>query len=259
MTIPRLHVALELRAEALLPLDRAQRHYLATVLRLGAGDPVLVFNGRNGEWAAALQGGGPAALRVGRRTRAPGDEPGPALLVAPIRAKRLEWLVEKAVELGVARILPVLTERTVARPESLARLRARVVEAAEQCGRLSLPELADPAPLLTTVDQVAADGIVAFADEAGDAPPILELLEAEPVVAILVGPEGGFTPAERQALRGRAGVRPVSLGPRRLRAETAAVHALACWSARADQCAARGVTARGSRARRHGSTGGDTR
>jgi 16S rRNA (uracil1498-N3)-methyltransferase len=256
---PRLYLERPLGPGAAVPIDRAQEHYLLTVLRLAPGDPVLAFNGRDGEWRAELVAGRVPALRLVERKRAPADEPGPTLLVAPLKAPRLAWLAEKAVELGVARIVPVLTERAVARPESSRRLRRRMVEAAEQCGRLTLPELADPVRLLPAVDAVGAGGLVAYGDPAGTAPPLLGLLETMPVHGVLIGPEGGLTPRERRALQDRPWVRPVSLGPRVLRAETAALHALACWSAVADQLAAAAASARSSGASRPASTGGDSR
>jgi 16S rRNA (uracil1498-N3)-methyltransferase len=256
LTTPRLYIEQELGPAAVVPIDRARGHYLGAVLRLAAGDAVLAFNGRDGEWRAELVAGREPALRLLAQTRAPTAEPGPMLIFAPIKAPRLAWLVEKAVELGVARLVPVLTERTMARPESSARLRRRMIEAAEQCRRLTLPELAEPRPLLAAVDSAGAAGVLAFADPASAAPPLLGLLEAMPVAAFLIGPEGGLTPREGQALRDRPWVRPVSLGPRVLRAETAALHALACWSAVADQ---RDAGVRSSGASRSASTAGDSR
>jgi 16S rRNA (uracil1498-N3)-methyltransferase len=260
VTTPRLHSAHPLGPGAIVPLDRARWHYLRTVLRLPVGAEVLAFNGRDGEWAAQLVADPAPGLRLHACTRPPAAEPGPILLLAPIRPHRLEWLIEKAVELGVAGIRPVLTERTVVRPRSSARLRARIVEAAEQCGRLTLPELADPVPLLAAVDGFAEPGVLALADAAGDAPPLLTLLQSARVAGFLIGPEGGLTPRERQALRRRPAVRPVSLGPRVLRAETAALHALACWSASGDQRAAEAAAPlRSSPERRPGSIGGAKR
>lgn len=231
MRVPRLLVEQPLAEDELLPLDEGPAHYLRTVLRLRPGATVLAFNGRDGEWACALEVAGRGTLlRTRRRERAQEAEPGPVLLFAPIKRPRLEWLVEKAVELGVRRLLPVLTERTVVKLEAPSRLRARIVEAAEQCGRLTVPELAEPAPLEAALAEPAALGSIAFADEAGAAEPLARLLARGLPDALLVGPEGGFTPAERQALRARPGVRPVSLGPRILRAETAALCLLATWS-----------------------------
>jgi 16S rRNA (uracil1498-N3)-methyltransferase len=232
MSPPRLFVPDPLLEGATVPLDRARAHYLRDVMRLRTGAPVHLFNGIDGEWLAILGGDRKAAvLEIGQRRRAQAVEPGPVLLFAPIKRPRLEWLLEKAVELGVARLVPVLTERTVVRPESSERLRARVIEAAEQCERLTVPALDDPADLLGAVDALPSGELLAFADEQGGGVPAIDLFREQPVTALLIGPEGGFTPAERKALLARARIRAVSLGPRILRAETAALHALACWGA----------------------------
>lgn len=231
MRVPRLLVGQPLGENELLQLDAASAHYLRTVLRLRPGATVLAFNGRDGEWACALElVGRTTLLRARRQERAQAAEPGPVLLFAPIKRPRLEWLVEKAVELGARRLVPVLTERTVVRLEGTDRLRARIVEAAEQCGRLTVPELATPAPLPAALGEPGAPGRVAFADEAGDAEPLVRLLARALPDALLVGPEGGFTPEERHWLRTRGDIAPVSLGPRILRAETAALCLLAIWS-----------------------------
>ena len=237
MRVPRLLVEQPLAEDGVLRLDEGPTRYLRTVLRLRPGATVHAFNGRDGEWACTLEMAGRASLlRPLRRVRGQTPEPGPALLFAPIKRPRLEWLVEKAVELGAARLVPVLASRAVVRLDAPARLRARIVEAAEQCGRLTVPELTEPAPLRAALGEPGALGLVAFADEAGDAPPLAALLANGLPDTLLVGPEGGFTPDERHWLRARPDVRAVSLGPRILRAETAALCLLATWS----QAAARG-------------------
>lgn len=231
MKPPRLFVDQPLARGCDATLGASQAHYLRTVLRLGDGAAALAFNGRDGEWLCRVAiGRRDARLIVGGQTREQSAEPGPVLLFAPIKRPRMEWLVEKAVEIGAARLVPVLTERTVVRPESTARLRARVVEAAEQCGRLTVPALVEPLDLMRALDAGGGLGAIAFADEAGDAMPLGRLLVRSPPDALLIGPEGGFTAAERKALRARADIQPVGLGPRILRAETAALYALACWA-----------------------------
>ncbi len=232
--VPRLHLEdPPLRAAVTVSLDAARSHYLSRVLRLAAGDAVALFNAEDGEWRArvvALDRRG-VRLAVEDRLRPPCAEPGPSLWFAPPRRTRLEWLVEKAVELGVGGFRPVITERTVARLQRPERLRAIAVEAAEQCGRLTVPEFAPTRPLARALVEEAPAALL-FADEAGDGRPLLKALDGEgPEPAFLVGPEGGFTPAERAMLRARTTVRPVSLGPRILRSETAALYMLACWGA----------------------------
>lgn len=235
MSPPRLFVEQTLAARMPVRLEAPQAHYLRHVLRLRQGAPVLVFNGADGEWLGHLAEGREPTLVADSQTRPQREEAGPLLLVAPIKRPRLEWLVEKAVELGVARIAPVLTERSVVRPESSQRLRRQAVEAAEQCGRLSVPAVEEPGRLLRTVETAAAGAGVAFADEAGGGVPLLAALETGGIGGLLVGPEGGFAPAERAALLAVSGVVPVSLGPLVLRAETAAIYAMACWRAVADR------------------------
>lgn len=233
MAAPRLHVTerLEVGAEVAIAADRA--HYLLHVLRLKAGDAVRLFNETDGEWQARIAGTGrhAASLAVSTRQRAPAAEPGPVLAFAPIRRNRLEWLVEKATELGAARLVPVLTERTVVRPENAARLQAIAVEAAEQCERLSVPEVEAPRPLAAWLAARPAGHPFLVAAERTEAPSLMVMLRRQPVDELLIGPEGGFTSEEREQLLAKPGARPVSLGPRILRAETAALYALAVWQA----------------------------
>jgi 16S rRNA (uracil1498-N3)-methyltransferase len=226
----RLYVTSPLSADARVALDPNQAHYLANVLRLPIGGEVLVFNGRDGEWTARLvsankKGG---ELVCVSQTRAQDTVPDLWLLFAPVKGDRSDYIVEKATELGVAGIIPVITERTIVRKVNLERLRARCVEAAEQCGRLSVPEMMDAKPLSAFYDTPADNGILLFADEAGDTMTIGSALAVKPSkVALLTGPEGGFTPTERAKLRACAHVRAVSLGPRILRADTATFAGLA--------------------------------
>jgi 16S rRNA (uracil1498-N3)-methyltransferase len=226
----RLYVTSSLSADARVALDPNQAHYLANVLRLPVGGEVFVFNGRDGEWTSHLvsankKGG---ELVCVSQTRDQDKVPDLWLLFAPVKGDRTDYIVEKATELGVAGIIPVITERTIVRKVNLERLLARCVEAAEQCGRLSVPEMMDAKPLSAFLETPPDDGILLFADEAGDTMTIGSALTVNPSkVALLTGPEGGFTPAERTKLRACAHVRAVSLGPRILRADTATFAGLA--------------------------------
>lgn len=221
---PRLFLDVPLAAGAVVELAVERAHQLRHVLRLGEGASVRLFNARSGEWRAELvrldRRGGEA--RVVDRLRAPEEEIGPRLAVAPIRANRLDWLIEKAVELGVGAIDLVLTQRTVVRPARTHRLEAIAVEAAEQCGRLSVPPLAEPIELGAWLDALPPGTRVVMADEAGGAQPLASLRRA-PGAILLVGPEGGFAPEERRQLGERPNVLRVGLGSHILRSETAAI------------------------------------
>jgi 16S rRNA (uracil1498-N3)-methyltransferase len=205
--------------------------YLGAVLRLGTGDKVKLFDDRTGEWIAEIVEAGKkrVTLTVAERVRERESVPDLWLLFAPIKRGRIDWLVEKATELGVARLLPVITGRTVVDRLNLDRLRAHAIEAAEQCGRTALPELAEPQQLDAVLKAWPADRALYFADEAGGLP----FVPAPGPAAILIGPEGGFTGEERAAIRALPLARPVSLGPRILRADTAALAAVALWMAAA--------------------------
>lgn len=231
-TSHRLFLAADLVAGQPVEATREQANYLLNVLRLGDGATLLVFNGRDGEWRArlALAGRKQVVLHPGDRIRA--QPPAPALwyCFAPLKSARLDYMVQKAVEMGVGRLLPVLTRRTQVTRINLDRMRANVIEAAEQCGILALPEVDDP----VAIDRLLADWPtgrpLVFCDEdADDAGPIATLLHLSrgTPLAVLVGPEGGFDPAERSALLHLPGVLRISLGPRILRADTAAIAALA--------------------------------
>ncbi len=231
MTDPRLYCTHRLHAGAEVTLDPAQSHYLLRVLRLKRNDRLRLFNESCGEWRGRLveTGRGAARVRIEGLLRAPVPEPGPVLYVAPPRRGRLAWLVEKAVELGVASIRPVQTRRSVALPHNPERLTRIAVEAAEQCGRLSVPEITPLAPLFQRLGDDRPERLILADPEAG-AGGLLQELRHNPAPAFLVGPEGGFAPEERAALIRRPGVRAVRLGPRVLRVETAAVALLACWA-----------------------------
>jgi 16S rRNA (uracil1498-N3)-methyltransferase len=210
-----------------LTLDGAPANYLGNVLRLGPGARVKLFDDRAGEWLAEIAEAGKRriTLTVAQHLRPREPVPDLWLLFAPIKRGRIDWLVEKATELGVARLVPVLTRRTVVDRLNLDRLRAHIVEAAEQCERTALTELAEPQKLETLLAGWPAGRVLYFADEAGGGP----LRPSPEPAAILVGPEGGFTEDERAAIRGLRQARPIGLGPRILRADTAALAAVALW------------------------------
>lgn len=231
----RLCVAGDLAAGAGVALAPGQAHYLTTVMRLGEGAPVLAFNGRDGEWLCHLAPDGrrAASLAVAQQTRPQTAAPDLWLLFAPIKKARTDFVVEKAVELGAARILPVFTRLTNSERVNVDRLQAHAVEAAEQCGRLDVAQMAAPMAL----DRLLADWPAArrllFCDESGAGQPIAAVLAAgQPGPwAVLIGPEGGFDAAEAARLRGHPCAVAVGLGPRILRADTAAVAALAIFQA----------------------------
>jgi 16S rRNA (uracil1498-N3)-methyltransferase len=226
----RLYVTADLSPDCEITLDANQAHYLANVLRLPLGGEVLVFNGRDGEWAATLSSvskkGG--VLTCGRQTKLQSKVTDLWLLFAPVKGDRTDYIVEKATEFGVAGIVPAITERTIVRKVNPDRLLSRCVEAAEQSGRVCVPSLGEATPLSAFYEAPDDGGVILFADESGEAVSIAQALATKPPkVALLVGPEGGFTPAERARLRGCAHVVPVSLGPRILRADTAVYAGLA--------------------------------
>ena len=216
-----------------LPLAQAQAHYLFAVMRLGPGAQVLVFNGRQGEWLAEVAEVGKrgGTLQAMRQTAPQRDPPDLWLLFAPIKKARTDFIVEKAAELGAARIVPVETDFTNAERVRVDRLQAHAVEAAEQCGGTFVPEVAAMQPLSRLLDGWDAGRRILWADEARLGPAAtLAGLPPGPW-AVLIGPEGGFSPAERARLAALAHVTPVSLGPRILRADTAACAALTLWQA----------------------------
>ena len=229
----RLYTQHDLACGASLQLDEAQSRYLAAVMRLTVGDEVAVFNGRDGEWRATLASVGKRAvvLTALSQSRPQGVGPDVDLIVALVKRGPLESIIEKATELGVARLRLVMTERTNASHIRLDRLQAIAVEAAEQTGRLDVPPVAEPTPLERMLVDWSPDRRLMFCDEAGDALPVLEAVKAAGPWAILIGPEGGFSPRERDRLRALTFTTPVSLGPRILRADTAAISALTLWQA----------------------------
>ncbi len=244
MPLPRLLVDHALTAGAEIALDEGQTHKLTTVLRLKAGDGVRVFNARDGEWRAGIADVGKRGvrLRVDAQLRTPLAPRDLDLLFAPVKRHATDFIVEKATELGVARIHPVITQRTITEKVRTDRLEQIAREAAEQTERFDVPEIAAPLPLAKIVDGWDAARPLLYADESGDdadaawggatgrALPILAGLRAlipPPMkLALLIGPEGGFTAEERRVLRALPFVTRVSLGPRILRAETAVIAAL---------------------------------
>lgn len=210
-----------------------QAHYLTGVMRQKAGDRVELFNGRDGGWAAEITEAGKrrVQLRLSAQVRPQMNPPDLWLLFAPIKKVRTDFIVEKATELGASRILPVFTEFTNSERLRAERLRAHAVEAAEQCGGTFVPEIADPAPLAQLLGRWDDTRQILFCDESQTSAPVkVALSRALPGPwAVLIGPEGGFSPAEAEALRRRGNVLPVTLGPRILRADTAAVSALTAW------------------------------
>jgi 16S rRNA (uracil1498-N3)-methyltransferase len=226
----RLYVDVDLAEGREIALPDAQARYLVQVMRRGPGDEVLVFNGRDGEWRARIVAAGKRAtmLEVVDQTRVQPPPSGIVLVMALVKRTPLETVIAKSVELGVSEIRLVTTERTNADHTRIDRLEAIATEAAEQTGRLDVPRIRAPEPLIRVLDAQPGGGRLIFCDEAGDAPPLLEILggQAAGHLAVLIGPEGGFSASERAGLRSRSGVIAVSLGPRILRADTAALSAL---------------------------------
>ena len=224
---PRLYVDTALGEGVEVALDSAQANYLLAVMRLKSGDAVRCFDDRSGEWAAEIVSSGKRDARLRMVAHLSPREPVPDLwlVAAPIKRQRIDWLAEKACELGVAKLAPVITRRTVIDRLNLDRLRAHMIEAAEQCGRTALPVLDEPVKLAALLRDWPAERILYFADETGG-----ERFAPTPgPAAILIGPEGGFDPAEREAIRALPQARGISLGPRILRAETAALAAVSLW------------------------------
>ena len=234
---PRLYVAPDLGEGLEIPVDADQAHYLTRVMRLAVGDPVRVFNGRDGEFDANLAAftKSTATLRLGARTRAQHGVPDLWLLFAPLKKARTDFVVEKAAELGASEILPVLTERTDADTVRTDRLQRIAIEAPRihEAAKLSAVLASwKPERTLIYADEAGEDEARPWGGEAGRAPAAAHGLEVlKGPAAILIGPEGGFSPAERKRLRELPYVKPVSLGPRILRAETAAVAALSLYQA----------------------------
>jgi 16S rRNA (uracil1498-N3)-methyltransferase len=242
---PRLFIDAPLKAGESVALERNQSNYLGNVLRLAAGDTVLVFNGRDGEWRAQIAGRKrPDQLTVMDQTRPQDRLPDIAYVFAPLKHARLDYMVQKAVEMGAARLQPVLTRFTQVSRVNGERMRANVIEAAEQCGITGLAEVAQPIPLDRFVGQRDANRLLVFCDEAAEVKDPMQALRNGPGTSggidVLIGPEGGFAEEERALLLRQPQILRLALGPRILRADTAGVAALALVQAALGDWATRG-------------------
>jgi 16S rRNA (uracil1498-N3)-methyltransferase len=229
---PRLYVDGPLAPGRAVALEREQSNYLGNVLRLAAGDTILVFNGRDGEWRASIAGRKrPDDLTIETQTRPQDHLPDLAYIFAPLKHARLDYMVQKAVEMGAASLQPVLTRFTQVSRVNTERMRANVIEAAEQCGILSLAAVADPVPLERYLASRDPKRLLVFCDEAAEVADPLQALQAGRAdingIDVLIGPEGGFAEEERMLLLRQPKTLRLALGPRILRADTAGVAALA--------------------------------
>ncbi len=227
----RLFVGEALAQDALISLDRDRAHYVADVIRLEVGGHLHLFNGRDGEWRAVREAGGrrEVLLRCEALLRRQSPPPDLDYVFAPLKHARLDYMVQKAVEMGAGRLIPVMTRRTQATRVNTERMRANVIEAAEQCGILTPPDVLEPTPLPRWLAELPPARRLVFCDEAApQADPLAPLRAAVAgPLAVLIGPEGGFADEERRQLAAHPGAIVLSLGPRILRADTAAVAALA--------------------------------
>lgn len=231
---PRLFVDEVLMAGA-RRVDGPAAHYLGSVMRMKPGDPVKLFDDRTGEWLAVATSVGKRDLMLDVQERLAEREAVPDLWLcaAPLKKGRVDWLAEKACELGVDRLVPVLTQRTVVDKLKTDRLRSHMIEAAEQCARTALPSLSEPVKLAALLRDWPAERALFFADETGGVPALEAMRARRGPAAILIGPEGGFTTDEREAIRAHPQAVGVGLGPRILRADTAAAAAVSLWMAAA--------------------------
>lgn len=237
-TLPRLYVDTTLTAGGEINLSKDQLHYLGNVLRKTQGDDLRVFNGADGEWRAKIthMSRKSAAVHIHDQLRAPKVMPDIWLCFAPVRKHRNAVIIEKAAELGVSEIHPVLTERTQFSRLNIDKARLQAIEASEQTERLDVPQIHDVASggLAGFLEAWPKDRYLIFADEAGGSVPALmaiKAMEPDAPAALLIGPEGGFTALEREILHAQDFVTPISLGPRILRADTAALSLLTLWQA----------------------------
>lgn len=232
----RLYVESPLLSGETIACTKEQAHYLLNVLRVRDGDALLVFNGCDGEWRVDVDVTGKRTCRLMPQEQVRAQDTGPDvhLLLAPLKRARLDYVAQKAAELGVAKLLPVLTHHTVPDRVNTDRMRANVVEAAEQCGILYVPEVSEPVRLNSVLDTWDSERRLIFCDEGAElSNPVASLstLSEGAPVAVLIGPEGGFSSEERAHLRSLAFVHVLSLGPRVMRADTAATAALALVNA----------------------------
>lgn len=233
-TLTRLYMDVALHKGVQIDVPKEQVHYLVTVLRMSEGGSLRLFNGRDGEWRAEVSeiAKRKAVLTVTERLREPYAAPDIWLCFAPVRKHRNAFILEKSTELGVSRLQPVTTQRTQHGKLNLSKMSAQIIEAAEQTERLDLPELRETVSLEALVKVWDPARLLIMADEGGDCPPAIEGFTSHTgPAALLIGPEGGFTPQERKMLRGQSFVKPVSLGPRILRTDTAALSMLTLWQA----------------------------
>ena len=231
----RLFVAADLAPRAEIGATAEQANYLINVLRLGAGDSVLVFNGRDGEWRAeiAVPRKKACTLMVAARVRAQFNGPDVDYLFAPLKHARLDYMVQKAAEMGVRRLRPVITRHTVAERVNLDRMRANAIEAAEQCGILHVPEVTEVAKLGLVLAEWDVRRPLIFCDEGARSESPIAILQtiAQGPIGVIIGPEGGFSSEEREMLASKPCTISISLGPRIMRADTASVAALALINA----------------------------
>lgn len=241
---PRLFVDAGLAPGETVALDRNQSNYLGNVLRLSAGDTIRAFNGRDGEWQASIAGRKrPDSLKIGEQTRPQDRLPDLAYVFAPLKHARLDYMVQKAVEMGASSLQPVLTRFTQVSRVNSERMRANVIEAAEQCGILSIAAVSEPVPLERYLGQRDGQRLLVFCDEAADPVNPLDALRGEAAagIDILIGPEGGFAEEERAVLLRQRRTLRLGLGPRILRADTAGVAALALVQATLGDWAGSGI------------------
>ncbi|WP_419909782.1 16S rRNA (uracil(1498)-N(3))-methyltransferase [Hoeflea sp.] len=227
----RLFVEPDLHDGAEISADKDQFTYLAHVLRMGDGDTLLVFNGRDGEWSAHIgfEGKKKIVLRIGALVRPQPEPPDLVYLFAPLKQARLDYIVQKAVEMGAGVLQPVLTHHTQTSRISEKRLQGNAIEAAEQCGILAIPECREPVKLPRLLQNWDGNRRIIYCDESAKTHNPLPILQAitDRQLAVFIGPEGGFSDDERKLLRSCAFVTAIPLGPRILRADTAAVAAMA--------------------------------
>jgi 16S rRNA (uracil1498-N3)-methyltransferase len=229
-TTPRVFIETSLSVGAEFPLTKDQGHYVANVLRCAPGDALVLFNGGDGEFLAYITSTAKKSVVVRIEKKSSDVKPPPDIdyLFAPLKHARLDYMVQKATELGARRLRPVITGRTIAERVNLDRMRANAIEAAEQCNLVFVPEVLEPEKLLNVITAWEQGRTLVFCDErAKTANPVEALISVTTPAAVLVGPEGGFTPEERELLLNQPFVTPISLGPRIMRADTVAISALA--------------------------------
>ncbi|HPF47338.1 MAG TPA: 16S rRNA (uracil(1498)-N(3))-methyltransferase [Emcibacteraceae bacterium] len=227
----RLYLDDQFKSGTVFLIEENQGHYLVNVMRVKLGDNVIIFNGIDGEWLAEITkvGKGKAKITIREKITDQKSDPDLWYLFAPVKKARVDYMVQKATELGVSRIIPVLTERTNLDKIKFDKLLANSIEAAEQCGRMTVPQIDDLTELDKILDNWPKDRGLIFCDEAGEAIPMQHVKPSFDKWSILIGPEGGFSPQEREMIRAHQNTIAITLGPRILRADTAAVAALSLW------------------------------